>query len=72
MDQTRSQEWLAQARVGVFRALGIHRQRLQSGEPLAPDQTEALVDLLLLLEEYVEHTWAPDMPTLTRMNSPRG
>jgi len=69
----RAQEaaWLAQARLGMFKALATHRRRLQSEEPLSPDHTAALVELLTLLEEYVGQTWAPDMVTLTQMNSPR-
>lgn len=65
--KTRAQqaEWLTAARRGVFRSLGHYRRALQNG-PLSQDQANGLTDLLTLLEEYVEQTWVPDMPSMTQ------
>ena len=64
-------EWIAQARRGVFQALAYHRRRLQSDEPLDEEARKAMVDLLYLLEEYVEKTWVPDIVGMTQQASDR-
>ena len=65
-------EWIAQARRGVFYALAHYRRRLQQeDQDLRPEERRALVDLLMLLEEYVEQTWVPDIVTMTARASAR-
>ena len=64
-------QWLQEAKRGAFRAMAHYRHRLQGDEPLSPEDRAGLIDLLLLMEEYVDRTWAPDMTTFTQLNSRR-